>query len=1036
VQLKDSTGNALTVSGGTVALSTTLGTLSAVTNNNDGTYTATLTPPVAGTATVSATLNGAPLSSASTVAVSGTPSLAVSKTPLATPTKPLSAGTPTGYEIVVINLGTAATTSATILETISAGLQLNSIGGTGWTCTYINGQPLALPAKGQITVKCVFDAAVNDTVSAASSSSMSTSSSSSNGVSPKGGTTAPVAVSVTPLPGFLGTQLTTASSTDQTGGNNPPPPPTGSSCPAGTSCATSVAEVVPESAPTVSLGFDTSSIPVGGQTRLTTTLINKTGIAFSALSQAQALPSGLAFLADPKPLTNCNGTASVSGGTLTLSGGSLAAGGSCSFSALVTSSAPSGSKLTVITPVGAIKNAQNKSNETQVSADLLIDGSFAVRKSFQSSQAAVGVPFKMTVAIDNTGAVPLTSVSLTDALPTAPGTLIVADEPKVENTCAGTLDAVAKSSRIALSGGTVPVGGCSFAVMLQATEPGDYLNEIPQGGTSGSPNGLQGKLSDGSALASTPGASARINVDAPSTISGVFYKRIGFGQQVPQAGVTVVLKDAEGRTVATTTTQQDGSYIFENLPPSLLGDAATKYTVEFVVPGGETSAIVKGDPEASDPTLNGQPKNNGIAGITLKPGSSTPAQNGFLIDPSGVVYDSITRRPVAGARVTLIGPDGAPVPNSLLDLFAGTTNGAAVGSNGLYVLLLTSEAPSGVYRLRVDVPNGYQPGEATGNSAYLPAAKTPYVPALGGGIEKVQPQETAPTLSEDTGYYMSVRFVITDRPETSSNGIIHNHIPIDPVKPVIVGELEATKLGSAQSAELGDSVGYMITLKNATNVPQYGVVLKDTMPIGFKYIGSTSMLKRGDVAVTQDAALGVKDGERVLNYNVGTMLPGDALTLSYRARVGVGSARGDGINRATASSLLGTMSNEARYGIRVDAGVFSNEACVIGAVYRDYNDNGVRDQDEPGVAGVRLYFSDGAYMVSDQDGRYSLCGRRPSTQALKVDPATLPEGSVLGSTSNRDAGDPGSLFLDLKNGEMHRADFRIIGRQAGNASLN
>jgi uncharacterized repeat protein (TIGR01451 family) len=335
----------------------------------------------------------------------------------------------------------------------------------------------------------------------------------------------------------------------------------------------------------------------------------------------------------------------------------------------------------------------------------------------------------------------------------------------------------------------------------------------------------------------------------------------------------------------------------------------------------------------------------------------------------------------------------------------------------------------------VDVPNGYQPGEAAGNSAYLPAAKTAYVPALGGGIEKVQPQDTAPTLSDDAPYYMSVRFVITDRPETSSNGIIHNHIPIDPLKPIIVGDLEATKVGSVKSAELGDSVGYTITLKNATNVPQYGVVLKDTMPIGFKYIGSTSTLKRNNASVSQDAALGVKEGERVLNYTLGTMLPGDSITLTYRARVGVGSTRGDGINRATASSLLGTMSNEARYGIRVDAGVFSSEACVIGAVYRDCNNNGVRDADEPAVAGVRLYFSDGAYMVSDQDGRYSLCGRRPSTQALKIDPSTLPEGSVLGSTSNRNAGDPGSLFLDLKNGEMHRADFRILGCPAGDAAL-
>jgi uncharacterized repeat protein (TIGR01451 family) len=367
------------------------------------------------------------------------------------------------------------------------------------------------------------------------------------------------------------------------------------------------------------------------------------------------------------------------------------------------------------------------------------------------------------------------------------------------------------------------------------------------------------------------------------------------------------------------------------------------------------------------------------------------------------------------------------VPNSLLDLVAGTANGAAVGSDGLYVLLLTSEAPSGVYRLRVDVPNGYQPGESSGNSSYIPAEKTPYEPKLGGGIEKVQPQETAPTLSEDTRYYMSVRFVISDRPETSSNGIIHNHIPIDPVRPVVVGELEATKTGSVRSAELGDSVGYTITLKNATNVPQYGVVLKDTMPVGFKYIGGTSTLNRGNASITADSALGVKDGERVLNYLIGSMLPGEAVTLTYRARIGVGSLSSDGINRAAASSLIGTQSNEARYGIRVDAGVFSNEACVIGAVYRDCNDNGVRDENDPGIPGVRLYFSDGAYMVSDQDGRYSLCGRRPSTLGLKVDPVTLPEGSVLGSTSNRDAGDPGSLFLDLKNGEMHRADFRILG---------
>ena len=63
VRLKDAVGNDLTGSGGTVALARTgTGSLSAVTDNGDGTYTATLTAPTTvGGATVTGTLNGSAL---------------------------------------------------------------------------------------------------------------------------------------------------------------------------------------------------------------------------------------------------------------------------------------------------------------------------------------------------------------------------------------------------------------------------------------------------------------------------------------------------------------------------------------------------------------------------------------------------------------------------------------------------------------------------------------------------------------------------------------------------------------------------------------------------------------------------------------------------------------------------------------------------------------------------------------------------------------------------------------------------------------
>ncbi len=69
VQLKDALGNNLAGSGGTVTLGTTAGSLGSVTDNANGTYTATLTSSTtAGTATITGTLNASALSNSTSVA--------------------------------------------------------------------------------------------------------------------------------------------------------------------------------------------------------------------------------------------------------------------------------------------------------------------------------------------------------------------------------------------------------------------------------------------------------------------------------------------------------------------------------------------------------------------------------------------------------------------------------------------------------------------------------------------------------------------------------------------------------------------------------------------------------------------------------------------------------------------------------------------------------------------------------------------------------------------------------------------------------
>ncbi|MFC6997202.1 invasin domain 3-containing protein [Rufibacter roseus] len=82
VALFDAQGNEITTGGHTVVLSTTLGTLGAVTDNNNGTYSAVLTSgTIDGVALISGTVNGAPISN--TASVVFTPLIPPNRAPVA-----------------------------------------------------------------------------------------------------------------------------------------------------------------------------------------------------------------------------------------------------------------------------------------------------------------------------------------------------------------------------------------------------------------------------------------------------------------------------------------------------------------------------------------------------------------------------------------------------------------------------------------------------------------------------------------------------------------------------------------------------------------------------------------------------------------------------------------------------------------------------------------------------------------------------------------------------------------------------------------
>lgn len=366
----------------------------------------------------------------------------------------------------------------------------------------------------------------------------------------------------------------------------------------------------------------------------------------------------------------------------------------------------------------------------------------------------------------------------------------------------------------------------------------------------------------------------------------------------------------------------------------------------------------------------------------------------LLIDPSGIVFDSRTCKPVAGARVTLIdvtgegngGRPGEPAIVFLADSVTPTTSSQITGADGRYEFPLLG---SSTYRLQVEPPVG----------AVFPT-QIPLAPCAATLRVRIGSDGTPFRVDLDTG-------------------AVFIDIPVD--TPIEAGGFVLHKESSRQEIQVGDSVLYTLKLENTTALPLQDVMIEDRLPNGFTYIPGSTRLN--------GAALTDPTGGRgpLLTFATQDLAPLGKAELTYLVRAEQLTPEGDAVNQARAHTAAGVQasSNLATATVRVEAGVFTDKGVVIGKVFLDANANDIQDQGEPGVSGVRLYLEDGNYVITDADGKYSFYGVRPIAHALKLDATTLPAGAELRQIDTRDAGQPGLRFVDLKAGELHKANFAL-----------
>lgn len=248
--------------------------------------------------------------------------------------------------------------------------------------------------------------------------------------------------------------------------------------------------------------------------------------------------------------------------------------------------------------------------------------------------------------------------------------------------------------------------------------------------------------------------------------------------------------------------------------------------------------------------------------------------------------------------------------------------------------------------------------------------------------------------------------------------------------------LVVTKEGNVKTAEFGDYVDYTIKVENNGKSTAYDVQLKDAFPRGFDYVkGSVRITSTTTVDINQSQTNEFKTDGKYQVLSLGNVEVGKdkAKKITYRVLIGSSALGGDGINRATAVATTeqgqSLVSREAQWKIEVERGVMNTDGIIIGKVYHDINRDGIQQKEdgELGVAGVRIYMENGNFVVTDPEGKYNFYGVSAKTHVLKVDRTTIPNATEMVTQSNRNAGDASSRFVDLKYGELHRADFAIVG---------
>ncbi|HZL95958.1 MAG TPA: hypothetical protein VFB99_20040, partial [Vicinamibacterales bacterium] len=444
-------------------------------------------------------------------------------------------------------------------------------------------------------------------------------------------------------------------------------------------------------------------------------------------------------------------------------------------------------------------------------------------------------------------------------------------------------------------------------------------------------------------------------------------------------------------------TAADGTYQIGGVVPNYA--TTDTYELVFRAPGSGPNTALLG--RAYSPTFT-----NGLQRISdIVVASGNVLRNLDLpIDPNGVVYDSVGRTPIGGAVLTLESA-GVAVPSICLDDPAQQDQ--VTLSGGFYKFDLNFADPAcpsgGSYAIRVTAPSAaYVAGYSTTIPPTSDASTVPFsVPTCPGSVDdaigatleyceaqgsELQPSAAVPA-GLGTNYHVHLLLDASQVPGSSQ--IFNNHIPLDPDLSGVVGITKTTQLFNVAR---GQMVPYTITVNSTYGATLPNLAIVDRFPAGFRYVEGSARL---DGVAMEPTTVG-----RELIWSGVDLAASGEHTLQLLLAVGAGVSEGEYVNRAQVMSGLtgNAVSGESSATVRLVPDPTFDCTDVMGKVFDDVNRNGVQDDGEAGLAGIRLVTARGLIARTDEFGRYHInCAITPregrgSNFVLKLDDRTLPTG--------------------------------------------